>query len=249
VKQGFLVPVYNHGKTAAPLAEKLSAYGLPVILVDDGSGDETRTLLEKTAAAVPGVSLLRLKKNSGKGRAIFLGMEKAREIGLTHVLQIDADGQHDINRTAFFLEQSRLHPGEIICGYPEFDHSVPRGRKIGRKLSNLWAAIVTLSGELPDVMCGFRVYPVEPSLRILDRCHVDKRMGFDAEILIRLYWEKVRPVFHPVKVIYPENGLSNFHLFRDNLRISWMFTRLCAGMLIRLPFLIRFNRMIREEGQ
>jgi glycosyltransferase involved in cell wall biosynthesis len=247
MKQGVLVPVYNHGKTAVPLAETLSGFGLPVILVDDGSGEETRALLEK-AAMLPGVFLLRLDKNTGKGGAVFRGIEKAHEMGLSHVLQIDADGQHDVNRIAFFFEQSCLHPGELICGYPEFDRSAPRGRVIGRKISNFWAAIVTLSGELTDVMCGFRVYPVEPTWRIFNKYHIDKRMGFDAEILVRLYWEKIQPIFYPVKVIYPENGLSNFHLIRDNLRISWMFTRLCVGMLLRLPRLIRFNRERKKEA-
>jgi hypothetical protein len=66
---------------------------------------------------------------------------------------------------------------------------------------------------------------------------MDRRMAFDAEILVRLYWNRVFPLFYPVKVSYPKDGVSNFRVFKDNLRISWMFTRLCFGMLIRLPLL------------
>jgi hypothetical protein len=77
---------------------------------------------------------------------------------------------------------------------------------------------------------------------------MDRRMGFDAEILVRLYWKKVFPVFHPVKVSYPEGGVSNFHVLHDNLRISWMFTRLCAGMLMRFPMLL-FLRVKRGAGR
>jgi hypothetical protein len=138
----------------------------------------------------------------------------------------------------FFLEQSAKNPDKVICGLPIFDEKAPRSRVIGRRVSNFWAAVVTLSKELKDVLCGFRVYPLEPALRITRNFFMDRRMGFDAEILVRLYWKKVFPVFYPVKVSYPEGGVSNFRVFQDNLRISWMFTRLFAGMLLRFPQLL-----------
>ena len=238
MKQGFVIPVFRHGRTATPLAEKLAASGLPVIVVDDGNDAETRACLEECCAKTPGLVLVSLEKNLGKGRAVAKGFEKAAELGLTHVLQVDADGQHDVGQVDFFLKESAAHPGSIICGFPEFDASAPRGRVTGRKISNFWACVVTLSGELKDVLCGFRVYPVEASLRITRDPLMDSRMGFDAEILVRLYWNRVFPVFYPIKVRYPRDGISNFRIVRDNLRISLMFTRLFIGMLIRLPLLI-----------
>jgi glycosyltransferase involved in cell wall biosynthesis len=238
MKQGFLIPVYRHGKTACSLAERLAAPGMPVIIVDDGNDEETRNLLADCAAKTPGVELASLKKNSGKGGAVICGLKKAAELGLTHVLQIDADGQHDEGKTAFFLEESAKHPGMIICGYPEFDETAPKGRVSGRKISNFWASVVTLSTELKDVLCGFRVYPVDASLRITRCPFLDKRMGFDPEIMVRLYWSKVYPVFHPIKVSYPPGGVSNFHAVRDNIRISLMFSRLFIGMILRSPLLI-----------
>jgi len=241
MKQGFLIPVYKHGASACSLAERLSAFGLPVIMVDDGNGAETQTLLAEYAAATPGIALVRLKKNRGKGGAVAAGLKKAAELGLTHVLQIDADGQHDSGRAAFFLEESARHPDMIICGYPEFDAAAPRSRVAGRKISNFWAAVVTLSTELKDVVCGFRVYPVEAAVRAAGHPFIDQRMGFDPEILVRLYWNKVFPLYHPVKVSYPPDGVSNFHMVRDNIRISWTFTRLFIGMILRLPLLIAGN--------
>jgi len=238
VRQGFLIPVYRHGKTACPLAERLAASALPVIMVDDGNDAETKALLAECAAKTPGVSLVSLEKNSGKGGAVIGGFKKAAELGLTHVLQIDADGQHDEGKIPFFLEESAKQPGMIICGYPEFDETAPRSRVTGRKISNFWAAVVTLSTDLKDVLCGFRVYPVDASLRVTRCFCLDKRMGFDAEILARLYWNKVFPAFHPIKVSYPPDGVSNFRMVRDNLRISWMFSRLFFGMLLRSPLLI-----------
>jgi len=247
MKQGFLIPVYRHGKTACPLAERLSASALTVIMVDDGNDEETRNLLADCAAKIPGVALVSLKKNSGKGEAVAVGFKKAAELGLTHVLQIDADGQHDEGKIAFFLEESAKHPDMLICGYPEFDETAPKSRVKGRKISNFWASVATLSTELKDVLCGFRVYPVDVSLRITQTLFLDKRMGFDPEILVRLYWKKVFPVFHPVKVTYPPDGISNFRKVRDNICISLMFTRLFMGMILRLPLLLALKKKRRKQ--
>jgi glycosyltransferase involved in cell wall biosynthesis len=235
--------------SAGSVAEKLAAFGLPIILVDDGNDQESKDLLAAWAAKTPGCVLVSLKKNSGKGGAVIKGIEKAAELGLTHVLQIDADGQHDIGKAAFFLEESARHPDKIICGYPEYDASAPKGRVNGRKVSNFWASVVTLSGELKDVLCGFRVYPVQESLRITRNLFIDKRMGFDPEIMVRLYWHRVYPVYHPIKVSYPDGGISSFRMVRDNVSISVMFARLCIGMLIRLPLLLIHKFRKKDHGK
>jgi len=242
MKQGFIVPVYRHGRTACLLAEKLAVFALPIIIVDDGNDSQTKELLIEYAAGRTGIVLVSLDKNTGKGGAFIKGIEKAAELDLSHVLQIDADGQHDVGRVEFFLEESSKNPYKVICAYPEYDHTVPKTRLRGRKISNFWAAVVTLSNDLKDVLCGFRVYPVEAALRITKNPFLDKRMGFDAEILVRLYWNKVYPVFHPVKVNYPADGISNFRVVRDNIHISWVFTRLCIGMLLRLPIFLTGRR-------
>lgn len=245
MKQGFIIPVYRHGRTACPIAQRLAATGLPVILVDDGNEAEAQKLLAECAEGTPGIALVRLEKNSGKGAAFSKGLEKAVELGLTHVLQVDADGQHDMDRVDLFLKESAAHPDKVICGYPVFDKSAPWSRVNGRKISTFWASFVTLSTEFKDVLCGFRVYPVKESLRITKAPFFSKRMGFDAEIIVRLYWDNVLPIFHPVSVTYPPDGVSNFHMVKDNFSISWVFTRLCIGMALRLPLLI--CRKIRRK--
>jgi len=241
MKQGFLIPVYKHGVSACSLAKRLAASGLPVIMVDDGNDSETQALLAQCAAETPGVALVRLNKNRGKGGAVIGGLKKAAELGLTHALQIDADGQHDAEKADFFLAESARHPDMVICGYPEFDASAPKGRVNGRKISGFWAAVVTLSTELKEVLCGFRVYPVAAAVRAAGHPFIDQRMGFDPEIMVRLYWKKVFPLYYPIKVSYPPDGVSNFHMVRDNIRISWTFSRLCIGMILRLPLLIIRN--------
>ncbi|MDR1587411.1 MAG: glycosyltransferase family 2 protein [Treponema sp.] len=243
-KQGFVIPVYNHGKAVGGVVKELKELGLPIIMVDDGSDGETKEALEKIRAEAPLVVLVRLSKNGGKGAAVSAGLEKAFELGLTHVLQIDADGQHDCGRAGFFLEESATHPEAVICAYPEYDDTVPSGRRSGRKIANTWTKIVTLSPEIIESMLGFRVYPVERVCRLCRKHRLDSRMGFDIEILIRLYWEGVSFIFHPVRVMYPADGISHFRVVRDNLRISWVYTRLCCGMLVRLPLLL--GRVIKR---
>jgi len=247
LKQGFIIPVYRHCSTVGQIVKKLAGFNLPVIIIDDGNNLQDKVLLRNLAEETPQTVLVSLKKNIGKGGALIQGFEKAAELGLTHVFQIDADGQHDLEAAAFFLEESAKYPEKIICGCPVFDESAPESRVTGRKISNFWSAVVTLSGEMKDVLCGFRVYPVYESLRITRNPFINKHMGFDVEILVRLYWNGVFPVFYDVKINYPEDGFSNFRMIKDNLQISLMFSRLFIGMLIRLPMLFVLELKRRKK--
>jgi glycosyltransferase involved in cell wall biosynthesis len=237
VKPCAVIPVYNHGSTVGAVVRAVAEI-VPVILVDDGSDDETKRALARAVQEIQGVTLVTRAKNGGKGAAMRDGFEKAEALGFTHALQIDADGQHDSGRARFFLSEAAKRPGAVICGLPQFDDSCPVIRLKGRKISAAWARVVTLSKALPDVHCGFRVYPVAAALGVMRSQPVDRRMGFDTEILVRLYWQGTQPVFFPVKIVYPPGGISNFRAVRDNARISWAFTRLFFGMLLRLPALL-----------
>jgi glycosyltransferase involved in cell wall biosynthesis len=230
---GFIIPVYRHGKSALPLARELSAYKLPIIMIDDGNDEANRAFLETAAAEIECLSLVRLPRNSGKGAACHAGFIKAKDLGLSHAFQIDADGQHDTSRVNELLEASRRFPDKLICGVPEFDKSIPKGRVIGKNIANRWAGIVTLCRRIQDGMCGFRIYPLEETMAVYERHFVEQRMGFDLDILIQLYWAGVEPVFYPVKVHYPKDGISNYHYVRDNVRIILMFIKHFFGMLPR----------------
>jgi glycosyltransferase involved in cell wall biosynthesis len=235
---GIIIPVYNHGAAVGAVVEKLSSLGLPIIMVDDGSDNETKSCLEKIYRSFPLTVPVVLEHNAGKGRAFFEGLKKAEELGLSRVLQIDADGQHDADQARFFLEESFAHPQALICSYPQYDDSAPALRRKGRVVANTWAKIVTLSANIKESMLGFRVYPVAPTLNLFRHSCIDSRMGFDIDILVRLVWKKIPLIFHPVRVTYPADGISHFRPVRDNFRISWVYTKLCCGMLLRLPILL-----------
>ncbi|RDS84877.1 glycosyltransferase family 2 protein [Dyella monticola] len=231
-----LIPIYNHKDTIAATVKALRAHGLPVLIVDDGSDEATRAVLATLAA--PGVQLLRLPRNGGKGRAITAGMIAARDTGYSHALQIDADGQHDVTDVPRFLAEGRAHPATLICGQPIYDHSVPRARLYGRYVTHVCVWLETLSFMLRDSMCGYRLYPLDVTCAEIDRAPLPARMDFDTEVAVRLMWRGVPVRNLPTRVIYPQNGLSHFHMLHDNLRISAMHTRLLLGMLPRAPMLL-----------
>ena len=235
---GIIIPVYNHGKACVSVVDGLVPFGFPIILVDDGNGEETKSYLRQIVAAHPDVLLVTLEKNAGKGGAFGAGIKKAHELGWTHALQIDADGQHDSARVPFFFEQAEKYPDAMICGYPEYDETAPSHRKNGRKFANTWAKVVSFESGIVDSLCGFRIYPVEKTYDFVANHAYDKRMGFDIDILIRLIWRGLPYQFFPVRVTYPRDGISNFRMVRDNARISLVYTKLCCGMIVRLPFLI-----------
>jgi glycosyltransferase involved in cell wall biosynthesis len=241
-----VIPIYNHKDTIAATARALRAHGLPVLVVDDGSDDATRAVLDALAAE-DGIRLLRLPQNQGKGRALTAGFIAAHETGHTHALQIDADGQHDVADVPRFLAEAAADPRAMICGKPVYDDSVPRARLYGRYVTHFFVWVETLSLDIQDSMCGFRLYPLAPTRAEIARKPLPARMDFDTEIAVRLYWRGVPVRNLPTRVIYPENGLSHFRMWRDNLRISAMHTRLLLGMLPRAPALL-WRRLRRAEA-
>ena len=243
-----VVPVYNHEHAIGITVERLLPHGMPVLLVDDGSVASCAAVLRELAIRHAGqVSLLRLDENGGKGAAVIAGMRQAATLGASHVLQIDADGQHDTADVPRFLSESAAHPDAVINGRPLYDESVPTGRLVGRYATHVWVWINTLSLDIADSMCGFRVYPLAATLALLDREYVGRRMDFDIEVIVRLHWAGLPIRTVPTRVTYPLDGVSHFRLWRDNARISAMHTRLFFGMLWRLPRLLlrRVSRSTR----
>ena len=126
----------------------------------------------------------------------------------------------------------------MIIGQPIFDATVPKKRLYGRYATHIWVWINSLSFDIKDSMCGFRVYPLAQTVNILNTAKFQPRMGFDSEILVRLKWDNVPFINLPTHVIYPEGGISHFDVWRDNLGMARAHSRLLGGMLLRFPKLI-----------
>lgn len=250
MQQAFVIPVYNHGSTLQNVVDSLIDYNLPIIIIDDGNKKQDKLYIELICQAHPQIILLRNKFNRGKGYSVCRAVKEAHKRGITHLFQIDADGQHDTERCQLFLNTSKENPHSLICGCPEFDETIPEKRKNGRQISNNYAAFVTQTeGYIKDAMCGYRVYPVEEFYKISRFAYIDSHMGFDTEILVRMIWKGVSVIYLPVNVSYPVGGKSNFRMVRDNVRISFMFARMTIGMWLRYPMLLKRKKRARIEAQ
>ncbi len=238
IKIALVIPNYNHSAAIAATLAELEAFNLPCYLIDDGSNDETRYLLQSLAEQYDWVTLLQHPYNRGKGAAVITGLRRAYRDGFTHALQVDADGQHNLVDIPAMLAKARSKPEALISGKPQYDESVPKGRLYGRYLTHFWVWVETLSFDIQDSMCGFRVYPLTATEQLFREQSLTERMDFDIEILVKLYWQGVEILFQPTKVIYPENGVSHFQGVADNVRITQLHTRLFFGMLTRLPQLL-----------
>ena len=243
-----LIPSHNHGQSAGAVIARLQQFGLPVFVIDDGSDEPARTELARLQG--PGVTLHRLAQNHGKGAAVVEGFQLALAQGFTHALQVDADGQHDLDALPHMLAMSQRWPEALITGQAVYDDSVPLGRKFGRWITHFWVWIETLSFRIPDTMCGFRIYPLPAVARLLaSGATLGRRMDFDTEIAVRLFWVGTPVQSLPVKVIYPPDNISNFRMVADNVRISLMHTRLVMTMLVRLPAILRNRPPVLEESR
>jgi glycosyltransferase involved in cell wall biosynthesis len=238
-----VIPVYNHEHAVSSVINGVLSEGLPCIVVDDGSASECAGLLDRLAVAnSERLTLLRHEVNRGKGSAVLTGLRHAYRAGYSHAVQIDADGQHRAADIPLFVRAATAHPDALILGCAEHDDSVPRLRFYARYLTHLWVAINTLSWQIDDSMCGFRVYPLAPVIALERRHRLGARMDFDIAVAVRFAWCGAKIINLPTTVVYPHGGVSHFRGWSDNLRISLMHAQLFFGMLLRLPMLLARRR-------
>lgn len=219
----------------------------PVWVVVDGSTDGTAEKLQALADDTPELKVFVLPRNQGKGAAVLHGLQQADAAGYTHVLTMDADGQHPADMIPEFMSVSQKNPQAVVLGKPVFDASAPALRVGGRKISNWWANLETLWAGIGDSLFGFRVYPVQPLRRIMESNPWMRRFDFDPEAAVRLCWQGVPPINLAAPVRYfsnEEGGVSHFNYLRDNILLSWMHLRLMCGFVLRLPLLL-WRRLTR----
>jgi glycosyltransferase involved in cell wall biosynthesis len=239
-----LIPSYNTGPILCETLERALAHaqGIPLWVVIDGSTDDSaRALAPLVERHRPALRLLILPQNRGKGAAILHGLHLAVEEGFTHVLTMDADGQHSPEFIPTFCQEAASHPEAAVFGRPVFDASAPALRVNGRKISNFWANLETLGWGIDDSLFGMRLYPAAPLREVLASTRFARRFDFDPEVAVRLAWRGVPIVNLPTPVRYPpaeDGGVSQFRYFRDNALLTWMHIRLMLGFLLRLPVLL-----------
>ncbi|QHE88411.1 glycosyltransferase family 2 protein [Hydrogenophaga sp. BPS33] len=236
-----LIPSYNPGRKVLQTVRAARAQWTPVWVVVDGSTDGSAQWLAEMAEGDPGLRVIVLPQNQGKGSAVLHGITLAAQAGFTHALTMDSDGQHPETLIPAFMAASQAQPGAMVLGKPVFGPEAPWVRVMGRKLSNGWANLETLGMGIGDSLYGFRVYPIAPLVRVMQGTRFMRRFDFDPEAVVRLCWAGVRPINidAPVRYFTPEEGgVSHFNYVRDNLLLSGMHTRLFTGFVLRLPLLL-----------
>jgi glycosyltransferase involved in cell wall biosynthesis len=248
-----IVPTYNSGRLLEETLRSVLAVWQPVIVVVDGSTDGSQERVRALAEEVGGLEVLVHPENRGKGAAVQTGMEHAAGRGFTHAAVFDADGQHLATEVPRFMAASCSHPGAMILGAPVFGADAPPLRVGGRRIGNWWTHLETWWGGIEDSLFGFRVYPIEPSLRIFREMRGGRRFDFDTQLAVRLYWAGVPPLNLPTPVHYPERetgGVSHFRYLRDNVLLSLVHARLTLRSLTLAPRLLRYRRRerLREDA-
>ena len=233
-----LIPIFDHKEQILGVLDSLDRYGLDCIVVDDGSGIETRIVLDAAEKEYHWLEVYHRDANGGRGAALATGYRLAAQRGFSHAIQLDADGQHDARDVPRFVEAIEANPGALVLGAPIFDASAPKSRLYGRQLSRIMVWLTTLSLKVSDPLCGFRGIPIEPTLRLLDRTRLGRHMEFDPQLVIQLCWCELPVLNLPTQVVYDREGLSHFDFVRDNLRLIGVYTRALGGMLLRLPRLL-----------
>lgn len=230
-----LIPIYDNPATIAQVVQDVRAHARDIIVVDDGSAEPTRRVLEGLRDA--GLAqVIRREPNAGKGAAVKAGFAEALAQGYSHALQLDADGQHCSDDIPRFLAAAQANPTALVLGAPQFGADAPKARLYGRLISIWFVHLETAGRIIADPLCGFRVYPLATAGLCAPRAN---RMQFDPEIAVRMVWRGVPVLNLPTRVTYASRkagGVSHFQLVRDNLRISVMHSRLMCRMIFRRLF-------------
>lgn len=217
-----IIPTYNNEKTLEKVITDTLQYTDKIIVVNDGSTDSTKSILEKFNSKL---TILSLEKNSGKGIAIRTGFKKALEKGFRYAITIDSDGQHYPSDLELFLKKIKEEPDALIIGSRNMTtENVPGKSSFGNKFSNFWFWVET-GLKMPDTQSGYRLYPIE---KMKDIHFLTSRFEFEVEVLVKAAWEGIKILAMPVQVYYPkkEERVSHFRPGKDFFRISLLNTYL-----------------------
>ena len=224
-----VVPLYNHSKTLPTVINDIKKYFVDILVVDDGSTDNSKEVL-----AALNVKCITHEKNQGKGQAILTAAKYAKENGFTHILTIDADNQHYAEDLFKLSKVAEENENSIVIGKRNFNtENVPGSSKFGRKFSAFWARVQT-GKKIVDIQSGLRAYPL-----IIFDClkFSDKRYSFEVEVVIKSVWAGFTVKEEDVKVKYhkAQERVSHFNFIADNFRLSVLNTKLTIRAMIPYP--------------
>ncbi|WP_419770760.1 MAG: glycosyltransferase family 2 protein [Candidatus Marinarcus sp.] len=229
-----VIPTYDNFHTIQTVVDDVLSYGHNIIVVDDGSSTPLQQILKPNE----NLTILRHEHNQGKGAAIITGAKKAKELGYSHIITLDGDGQHLASEIEKLI--AMCPKDEIVIGARNFNISnIPNGSKFGRWFSNFWACWDT-GYEITDSLSGFRIYPVS----ILDLPIKTKKFDWEMEVIVRHADSGKNIIETSIECYYPqaENRVSHFKKFEDTASIVWVHIQILPFKWIKTIFNIQKNK-------
>jgi glycosyltransferase involved in cell wall biosynthesis len=214
-----VIPTYNNASTLAGVIASVSEYSDHIIVVNDGSTDDTQAIVQ----TFPFVQLISYPENKGKGWALRKAFSYAVEQDYQFAISIDSDGQHFAKDLPVFIEKLKTVQDAIIMGSRNMDQSsIPGKSSFGHKFSNFWFKVET-GINCPDTQSGYRLYPL---LLLKDIRFITRKFEYEIEVLVRAAWKGIKVESVPVAVYYApkEERVSHFRPFKDFTRISILNT-------------------------
>jgi glycosyltransferase involved in cell wall biosynthesis len=220
-----IVPTYNNHKTLKKVLDSILDFTPNVIIVNDGSTDETSEILKQYAQ----LTQIHHVKNSGKGMALRNGFKKAIELNFEYAITIDSDGQHFASDIPGFITEIQNQPNSLLIGSRNMtQENVPKKSSFGNKFSNFWFWFET-GIRLDDTQSGFRLYP----LQLIPKKYYTNKFEFEIEVIVRSAWKGIVVKNIPIQILYdPVERVSHFRPFKDFTRISILNTVLVINTLL-----------------
>ena len=238
-----VVPTYNNAKTIGGVLSDIKQYANHIIVVNDGSTDDTAQILSE----IEGIEIITHQRNSGKGTALKNGLCKAKDDGYRYAITIDSDGQHFATDIPTFVKEIEATPDTLLVGGRNIQaDNMPGKNTFANKFSNFWFKLET-GVKLPDTQSGYRLYPLQ--LMNVQKWYYTAKYEFELEALVFASWGGVEVRNIPINVYYPPEGerVSHFRPWRDFTRISILNTIL---VLIALLWIYprNFCRKLTKEN-
>ncbi len=225
-----VAPTYNNASTLRDVLKRLETAGLPVFAIDDGSSDQTSSILSEWQHDRHNRYIRTHATNLGKAAALLTGFEAARAAGFSHAVSIDTDGQLAPEDIPLLIAAAAAAPAALVLGARD-EHAAeyPARSLLGRRVSNLlvrWEC----GQRVADSQCGLRVYPLD--VVAAAKCRAG-HFGFETEIIVRLAWAGATVMSLPVTCRYFPAGtrVSHFRPWRDSFRAVSMHARLIADAM------------------
>ena len=213
-----LIPTYNNAKTLKKVLLDVQYFTSNIIVVNDGSTDETQSILESFGD----LHRIQFQQNRGKGNALKIGFKEAAKLGYENAISMDSDGQHFPDDLVVFLDAlDNQKPGDqelLVIGSRTMDHpDIPYKSSFGNRCSSFWFWVET-GIKLEDTQCGYRLYP----LKIVNQLHLyTSKFELEIEVIVKAAWKGAKVINLPVKVFYePTNRVTHFRPFWDVARIT-----------------------------